>query len=53
MDRGAWQATEHGVAKGQTWLSNQHFFSKKVNWYNASCLEELPSESGEGEKQDV
>ena len=23
MDRGAWQATVHGVAKGQTWLSNQ------------------------------
>ena len=22
MDRGAWQATEHGVAKGQTTLSN-------------------------------
>ena len=22
MDRGAWQATDHGVAKSQTWLSN-------------------------------
>ena len=22
MDRGAWQATSHGVTKSQTWLSN-------------------------------
>ena len=22
MDRGTWQATVHGVAKSQTWLSN-------------------------------
>ena len=22
MDRGAWQATVHGVSKGQTWLSD-------------------------------
>ena len=25
MDRGAWQATVHGVAKSQTQLSDQHF----------------------------
>ena len=25
MDRGAWQATVHGVTKSQTWLSNFHF----------------------------
>ena len=25
MDRGAWQATVHGVAKHRTWLSNRHF----------------------------
>ena len=25
MDRGAWQATVHGVAKSQTRLSNFHF----------------------------
>ena len=25
MDRGAWWATVHGVAKSQTWLSNYHF----------------------------
>ena len=25
MDRGTWQATVHGVAKSQTWLSNFHF----------------------------
>ena len=24
MDRGAWQATVHGVAKSQAWLSNYH-----------------------------
>ena len=24
MDRGAWQATVHGVAESQTWLSDQH-----------------------------
>ena len=24
MDRGAWQATVHGVAKSWTWLSNYH-----------------------------
>ena len=25
MDRGAWQATDHGVAKSQTQLSHFHF----------------------------
>ena len=25
MDRGAWRATVHAVAKSQTWLSNVHF----------------------------
>ena len=25
MDRGAWQATVHGVKKSQTWLSDFHF----------------------------
>ena len=25
MDKGAWQATVHGVAKSRTWLSNFHF----------------------------
>ena len=27
MDRGAWQATVHGVAKNQIGLSNQHTYS--------------------------
>ena len=27
MDRGAWQATVHGVTKSQTWLSKFHFTS--------------------------
>ena len=26
MDRGAWRATVHGVAKSWTWLSNEHFY---------------------------
>ena len=24
MDKGAWQATVHGVAKSQVWLNNYH-----------------------------
>ena len=35
MDRGAWQATAHGVAKRQTWLSNyttlHYYFTNRVN----------------------
>ena len=27
MDRGAWQATVHGIAKSQTWMNNFHFTS--------------------------
>ena len=26
MDRGAWEATDHGIAKSQTWLSNFIYF---------------------------
>ena len=29
MDRGAWQATDHGVAKSGTWLSDWHFIDTK------------------------
>ena len=29
MDRGAWQATVHGVAKSWTWLSDKHTLKKK------------------------
>ena len=36
MDRGAWQATVHGVSKSQTWLSEfiflLFFWKKKDNW---------------------
>ena len=28
MDRGAWQATVHGVTKNQTQLSTQHLFGE-------------------------
>ena len=30
MDRGAWQATVHGVTKSQTRLSDQHFHFQEV-----------------------
>ena len=30
MDRGAWQATVHGVAKNWTWLSSWHIHSNKL-----------------------
>ena len=33
MDRGAWQATVHGVAKSRTGLSNFHFTSDNSNSY--------------------
>ena len=32
MDRGAWQATVHGVSKSQTWLSDCHFLSLFRTW---------------------
>ena len=34
MDRGAWQATVHGVAKIQTRLSNQHtqYYLRSADW---------------------
>ena len=28
MDKGAWQATVHGVTKSQTWLSTHAYFNK-------------------------
>ena len=32
MDRGAWWATVHGVAKSPTWLTNPHFFILPYFW---------------------
>ena len=32
MDRGAWQATFHGVAKSQTWLSNNNHRFGLPSW---------------------
>ena len=32
VDRGAWWATVHGVAKRQTQLSNQHTHTCPVKW---------------------
>ena len=33
MDREAWRATAHGVAKSQTWLGDW----TELNWYTSSC----------------
>ena len=35
MDRGAWQATVHGVTKSRTRLSNYHFVGGKGMIYTA------------------
>ena len=39
MDRGAWQATVHGVAKSQTWLSN---FTQSWIFFTYSLSESPP-----------
>ena len=36
MDRGAWEATVHGVAKSETWLSDQHFHFRPI--FNQECV---------------
>ena len=40
MDRGAWQATVHAVAKGQMWLSNIHLF---LRVYDSSLFTGWPA----------
>ena len=35
-DRGAWQATDHGVAKSQTWLSNWACVHRTQHWVLAN-----------------
>ena len=35
MDRGAWQATVHGVAKSRTWLKDFHLFHMCSNFVNS------------------
>ena len=37
MDRGAWQATVHGVTKSQTWPSDLHFTSDQRYVSNSHC----------------
>ena len=32
-DRGAWWAIAHGVAKGQTWLGDFHFYMERLHSY--------------------
>ena len=36
MDRGAWQATVHGITKSQTQLSDQHFHFYFLLWFSCS-----------------
>ena len=38
MDRGAWQATFHGVTKSRTWLSTYAHFIIKVNTLGTSLV---------------
>ena len=38
MDRGAWQATVHGVAKSWTWLSHFHFQLNFTNFFKLISL---------------
>ena len=42
MDRGAWQATAHGVTKSRTPLSDFHFHLKQV-CFKSSCYSEVKS----------
>ena len=46
MDRGAWQATTHGVAQSQTWLSNQAQHSTTWQLVAASFTNTLRSSLG-------
>ena len=44
MDRGAWQATDHGVAKSQTWLKHLSSSSNPAEkLWNVYCISELAS----------
>ena len=37
MDRGAWWATVHGVAKSQTRLSDSHFLMEESEGLSVFC----------------
>ena len=39
MDRGAWGATVHGVAKSRTWLNDFHFDILSPGDYNANLMQ--------------
>ena len=43
MDREAWQATVHGVAKSWTWLSDQHTHTGQLNLMTSAGLTESSS----------
>ena len=45
MDRGAWQATVHGITKSQTWLSAFHFTSPINKVYQAETCKTVCCES--------
>ena len=37
MNRGAWQATVHGVANGRTRLSNYHSLTQPIDTSKVHC----------------
>ena len=48
MDRGAWWATVHGVAKSQTGLSDKHFHTftfLSIYWQTAMTTVKLNTEA--------
>ena len=44
MDKGAWQATVHPVAKSRTQLSNFHFHSEFTEYHTSVSCPRTPSE---------
>ena len=59
MDRGAWNATAHGVAKSRTWLSNFHFINQCPTgplwpWYSSlTTIFLFPSEKEKKKEQKI
>ena len=47
MDRGAWWATAHGVAKNQTQVSNEHFHSEACGNGQEDSTEDLCNRGGQ------
>ena len=55
MDRGARQATVHGVARSQTQLSNFTFTFKELKWASqvALVVKNLPANAGDIKDSDL